>query len=306
MAKFKGLRRGVTMLAAASVVGFTAFTGAAYANAVEGNCMSSVTPTATGPAVNTSTTITVAWTDGCTNLDFYNVEVSSDGGASWTQVGSGVLPASTTTGPTTNTGSFSYSPTDCGSYTFRVIAVHEVSPTQHVSISKDSNSVTLTTDTSSCTGGPTGQGGDCNQLTGALTLGYYSNKNGQRTITTSGAANDLAMLTGLNLVDANGNPFDPTSAAALKTWLLNATAQNMSYMLSAQLATLELNIAHNVVTAGDQVCEANNETIGDIANDANTYLSTNTFVLGGNPERPAGDSLETLIDEINNNLVSVQ
>jgi hypothetical protein len=302
MAKVKRLTRGVTMLAAASVVGFTAFAGAAYASAVEGNCMASVTPTATGPVDTTTTTITVTWTDACTNLDYYNIEVSTDAGVTWSQVGNHVAPASTTTtGPTSNNGSFAYSPVDCGAYTFRVIAVHDVSPTAHVSISSDTASVTLTTETSSCTdSGPTGQGGDCTQLTGALTLGYYSNKNGQKTVT----ADDLSMLAGLNLVDAGGNGFNPTTAAQLKTWLLNATAKNMSYMLSAQLATLELNVAH-VVGADKEVCEANNETIGDIANDANTYLGAHSSVLGGDVNRPSGDALETLIDEINNNLVSV-
>jgi len=78
-----------------------------------------------------------------------------------------------------------------------------------------------------------------------LTLGFWSNKNGQSLETLA----DFAFLTNLNLVNATGAAQDFTGSltadkTALNTWLLNASATNMAYMLSAQLATMELNVRH--------------------------------------------------------------
>ena len=80
---------------------------------------------------------------------------------------------------------------------------------------------------------------------GGLTLGFWSNKNGQELQTSS----DFALLTSLCSRNANGGPQDFASSlannkTALNTWCLNATATNMAYMLSAQLAAMELNVAH--------------------------------------------------------------
>src|SRR5205823_2315436 len=85
-------------------------------------------------------------------------------------------------------------------------------------------------------------GNYCKVPSGGLTLGFWSNKNGQALIT--GA--DLCVLNGLHLVNASGATFDPvagcpspTSAqvsagkTALANWLLSASATNMAYMLSA-------------------------------------------------------------------------
>ena len=78
-----------------------------------------------------------------------------------------------------------------------------------------------------------------------LTIGYYSNKNGQKTIT----ADDLAYLRTLNLRNANGSDFDPTTAAQVATFLTNANAVNMANMLSAQLIATVLNVRHGLVTS---------------------------------------------------------
>ncbi|MFM7097808.1 MAG: hypothetical protein ACKO16_10400 [Gemmataceae bacterium] len=94
------------------------------------------------------------------------------------------------------------------------------------------------------------------------TLGYYSNKNGQKDLTGSPNGTTLlssiynnlfAPVTGLLakdsvnsvLVDANGN-YKPlsffSSYANVRNYLLGATASNMGYMLSAQLLTTEFNV----------------------------------------------------------------
>src|SRR5207248_7524335 len=78
---------------------------------------------------------------------------------------------------------------------------------------------------------------------GGHTRGCWSNRNGQAIMNDGGTlAPELALLSGLCLADANGNNFDPTTYDQFRTWLLNANAVNMAYMLSAQLAAMELNV----------------------------------------------------------------
>ena len=93
---------------------------------------------------------------------------------------------------------------------------------------------------------------------GGRTMGFWSNPNGQAKLT----ATALCGLTALNLVKADGSAFDPVPATgttscannnltstqvsngktALKNWLLSATATNMAYMLSAQMAAAYLDL----------------------------------------------------------------
>jgi hypothetical protein len=95
---------------------------------------------------------------------------------------------------------------------------------------------------------------------GGLTLGFWSNKNGQAIL----LANDTAwrtLLNGSNLRTANGSiylvPVLPatfsTAYSNFRTWLLNATATNMAYMLSAQLAAMELNVQFGNVSGASNV-----------------------------------------------------
>jgi len=86
-----------------------------------------------------------------------------------------------------------------------------------------------------CSFGNACLGGSC----AAKTLGWWKNS-GNSSIT----AGDLTALRALNLRNGNGTNFDPTTNAQVKTWLGNATATNMAYMLSAQFATMTLNIRH--------------------------------------------------------------
>jgi hypothetical protein len=86
--------------------------------------------------------------------------------------------------------------------------------------------------------------------TGGFTLGYWSNKNGQALLTQG----DFDLLNTLNLANADGTTATFSGSltnekAQLKAFLLGATATNMANMLSAQLATLELNTNHNFVSS---------------------------------------------------------
>jgi len=89
-------------------------------------------------------------------------------------------------------------------------------------------------------------GNVCVGAGGGLTLGFWSNKNGQALF----GADDLALMVSLNLRNADGTAFNPASYSAFRTWLLNATATNMAYMLSAQLAAMELNVLNGKVGGG--------------------------------------------------------
>ncbi|HVE58514.1 MAG TPA: hypothetical protein VNB22_16900 [Pyrinomonadaceae bacterium] len=115
---------------------------------------------------------------------------------------------------------------------------------------------------------------------GGLTLGYWSNKNGQKVMTNggpygidpntypvfgstdvppnpmpgldgTGMPKDLMFLQRLNLKESstsrrfpNGDNFDPPNYDRFNSWLLNGNAVNMSYMLSVQLSATSLDVRH--------------------------------------------------------------
>ena len=155
-------------------------------------------------------------------------------------------------------------------------------------------------------------GNTCLGAGGGMTLGYWSNKNGQRLI---GSA-QLALLDSLNLVNANGTAFDPTTKEQVKTWLLKATATNMAYMLSAQLAAMELNVQTGSVS-GDAFVLAGKAPAGcviaglsitgfisvnDLMADANAELAApGNVTLAGNPERVCQAFKRNALDAANNN-----
>ena len=83
---------------------------------------------------------------------------------------------------------------------------------------------------------------------GGRTLGFWSNNNGKALMNDGGTmAPELALLSSLNLRNKNGSNFDPTTYARFRTWLLDADAVNMAYMLSAQLSAMELNVEAGLV-----------------------------------------------------------
>jgi hypothetical protein len=169
-------------------------------------------------------------------------------------------------------------------------------------------------------------GNVCLGAGGGLTLGFWSNKNGQAIL----AAHDQAwrtLLNGLNLRNADGSSFTvptgvgvsfSTAYSAFRTWLLSANATNMAYMLSAQLAAMELNvnIGNNVnggslVFAGTACSEpglnANGFiTVNNLMADAIAELATDGLTLSGNPDRTCQEFKKTALDNANNNLNFVQ
>ncbi|MEJ7929902.1 hypothetical protein WG922_07950 [Ramlibacter sp. AN1015] len=85
----------------------------------------------------------------------------------------------------------------------------------------------------------------------ARTIGYWMNKG----LATTHANQDA--LRALNLRTDSGALLyaagETLSADALKTWLQGARAKNMAYMLSAQLAAMQLNVVTEKVMPGDAI-----------------------------------------------------
>jgi len=145
---------------------------------------------------------------------------------------------------------------------------------------------------------------------GGLTLGFWSNKNGQSLF----GADDLALMVSLNLRNASGSAFDPTGYAQFRTWLLNASATNMAYMLSAQLAAMELNVLNGKVNGNALIyapgtASANPlgfATVNAVMAEANAELGLDGLTLAGSPYRAYQEALKKALDLANNNCTFVQ
>jgi uncharacterized protein DUF642 len=133
------------------------------------------------------------------------------------------------------------------------------------------------------------------------TLGFWSNKNGQALITCA----DIASLNVLNLKKADGTDAVFTNAASVKSFLLSASATNMANMLSAQLASTQLNLNHHffgsstaidvegVITTWSGNSQGANLT-NNLDNDGNTVSE-----VGGNVNQYGFASIQGLIDAAN-------
>jgi len=161
---------------------------------------------------------------------------------------------------------------------------------------------------------------------GGLTLGFWSNKNGQALI---GAA-QLCLLAKLHLFNANGSNFDPTSPSCpamtttqintaktnFRNWILSASATNMAYMLSAQLAAMDLNVSLGIVNGSSLVYApgapsanaAGFETVNQLITDADTLLASSggNLTVAASALRSTEEKVKNALDKANNNLNFVQ
>src|SRR5215213_6108331 len=146
---------------------------------------------------------------------------------------------------------------------------------------------------------------------GGLTLGFWSNKNGQATMNDGGTlCPELTLLNNLNLRDGSGANKDfACNYATFRTWLLSASATNMAYMLSAQLAAMELNVEAgnvngNALIYAPGTASANSlgfATVNAVMAEANTELGLHGFTVSAGPDRTLQESLKTALDKGNNN-----
>jgi hypothetical protein len=157
-------------------------------------------------------------------------------------------------------------------------------------------------------------GNVCLGAGGGRTLGFWSNKNGQSVMNGLGMSYILGQLSALNLVKADGSPFDPNSYTEFRNWILSANATNMAYMLSAQMAAMYLNVQARFVSASALVYApgtnsanaAGFATVGALLDEANTELDTHHTAYDGDPWRSYQEALKNAFDWANNNRTFVQ
>ncbi|UCD30158.1 MAG: hypothetical protein JSV03_06725, partial [Planctomycetota bacterium] len=134
---------------------------------------------------------------------------------------------------------------------------------------------------------------------GGHTKGYWGNPNGETTMSKIPTA--LSALTALNLVDADGNPFNPGTYNDLDIWLQGANATNMAYMLSAQLAAMKLNVMAEeepaiveIFVDGDALVYAPGVpganaagfiSVNDLITAADVQLGLDSYTPDGDPNR---------------------
>jgi hypothetical protein len=157
-------------------------------------------------------------------------------------------------------------------------------------------------------------GNYCTVPSGGLTLGFWSNKNGNKLLTGSsngtGTTLTPAVVTLLNaasagcsggvLRNANGSVHVFTNNySAFRTWLLGANATNMAYMLSAQLVALKLDVNFGFVdTNAFDLCSS--MTVSSLITTAMDQLCMDGNTIAGNPTRVGQEMLKNCIDAINN------
>ncbi len=151
---------------------------------------------------------------------------------------------------------------------------------------------------------------------GGHTLGFWSNKNGQATMNDGGSVcSELALLNGLYLRNAAGTRMNfGCDYTAFKNWVLGATATNMSYMLSAQLAAMELNVESGFVSGGALVYAPGTNsanglgfaTVNALMAEANAELTLHGTALAGDSWRSYQEALKNALDKANNNQTFVQ
>jgi len=160
----------------------------------------------------------------------------------------------------------------------------------------------------------------CTGAGGGLTLGFWSNNNGQAIMKSNdNFAGAISFLNSLNLRNANGTDFNITQSGLngykqYRTWLLSASSTNMAYMLSAQLSAMELNVRYNKVDGNALIYapgaqSANSlgyATVNNVMAEANTSLGANGNTTAAGANRTYQEALKNALDKANNNLNFVQ
>jgi hypothetical protein len=114
------------------------------------------------------------------------------------------------------------------------------------------------------------------------TIGFWTNKNGERLFDEQYDSN-LQLLIDLNLMTSETEEFDPSNYREFKDWLKDANAEDMTYMLSAQLAATALNVANDVTDGEALVYLGSNPyttmllSVNEIIEEANKRLEEPTL-----------------------------
>jgi len=151
---------------------------------------------------------------------------------------------------------------------------------------------------------------------GGHTLGFWSNKNGQATMNDGGSVcSELTLLNGLYLRNGAGTRMNfGCDYTAFRNWLLSATGTNMAYMLSAQLAAMELNVEAGFVNGNALVYAPGTNsanglgfaTVNALMAEANAELTSHATAFAGDSWRSYQEALKNALDKANNNQTFVQ
>jgi hypothetical protein len=152
---------------------------------------------------------------------------------------------------------------------------------------------------------------------GGFTPGFWSNQNGMAVL----AANDPGWRDLLNsscLRSADGNlfqvPAGPFSSAFghFQTWLLQANATNMAYMLSIHTAAAKLNVAYKGLAPGTVLMlppnladcfGASTVSVQDLIAMAEALLCADGFTPPGDPNRDGQECVKDILDGLNNDAI---
>ncbi len=148
-------------------------------------------------------------------------------------------------------------------------------------------------------------GNVCVGAGGALGTGFWTNKNGQALF----GPDDLASMVSLNLRNANGSTFDPSSYSAFKSWLQGPSSTNMAYDLSANLAAMRLNVLNGKVSGSSLISTprtasanaAGFATVSDLMNEANAELGLHGLTTSGSPFRAYQATLKDALSNADGN-----
>jgi hypothetical protein len=176
-------------------------------------------------------------------------------------------------------------------------------------------------------------GNVCLGAGGGLTHGYWLNINGQNSMTTDpdggGMNANLNFLSKLNLRASDGKSFDPSKYTTFSSWLASVNTINGAYMLSVQLAAMELNVRlggphdaifdrggvlaggvnGNLLIYAPGTRSANAQgfaTVNAVMAEANTELGLHGLTNQKSPYRAYQDALQIALDNANNNLSFLQ
>jgi hypothetical protein len=153
-------------------------------------------------------------------------------------------------------------------------------------------------------------GNVCTGAGNGRTIGFWSNKNGA-TVLNSGSPTILSQVLALPLRKANGVLLGNVSLKDYQSWLLNASATNMAYMLSAQLAAMKGNtlkspaVSLSALIYAPGTNSANSlgfATVGAVMTEAIDLLANNgdpLIILSGDPLRARAEALKTALDRAN-------
>ena len=254
------------------------------------NCGGIPTITNNAPASFPVGTTTVTWTatDGCGNTSTCTQLVTVKGQINVIKFfdanGNGTQDAGENGVPnvTFNLSGGGSATTDAnGNASFNVVpGTYIVSEVVPIGWTSTTASQTVTIDATHCS--VTVKFGDvflCNPSNG-LTLGFWSNKNGNA-ILTANTPGWVTLLNGLNcLRNADGSKHTFSTVADFNTWILNANATNMAYMLSAQLAANVLDKAYNGL-GGNVFVPGGVRTLANVC--IVPFLTTSQAITCGSP-----------------------